>query len=269
MYSIEDNWDVNNRACHYGDGVFTTMRVASGDIDLLKYHQLRLENDSGVIGLPAPSQNVWDHASMLAEQVKNGIVKIVLSAGSGGRGYHRLAKLAPTAHFFVSAVPASYEHLRNTGMRVVTSNIQLSSQPALAGIKHLNRLEQVLIKNGLIGTHYDDALVFDFQNNLIEASSANIFVLVKNKGWMTPQLTHCGVNGVQRARLIDYFKQAGIPLQITNVSRQDVQSARAVMLTNAIMECMPILEWDDEGRCFDFDVHPVLQLSKVINGEEA
>jgi 4-amino-4-deoxychorismate lyase len=115
----------------------------------------------------------------------------------------------------------------------------LAIQPALAGIKHMNRLEQVLIKREINQADADDALVCDTQGNVIECSAGNIFFFTNNT-WCTPSLTGSGVNGVVRQCLLNALNEENVPHKVGKFTLSDVMRADCVVITNALMKVVPI-----------------------------
>jgi 4-amino-4-deoxychorismate lyase len=264
VYQIVDHWQINDRAPHYGDGVFTTMRVAKGQIDLFPYHQERLKADTAALFLPTPNTQIFDYAKKQAELLGHGVLKIVLSAGVGGRGYLRPEKLSPTALFFTSSMPKDYDVWRKYGVSVSVSRIQIASQPALAGIKHLNRLEQVLIKQELSGLDETEVLVFDSEQHLVETSTGNVFVLDNHQQWSTPILNKSGVKGVMRAFVMAELRKQGHVVVEKPILLDDIQHANAVAITNALMGVVPVTYLAHKQKHWRFNIEPVLQLADTL-----
>jgi len=127
-----------------------------------------------------------------------------------------------------------YHSLRETGISLAISPIKLSLQPHLAGLKTLNRLEQVLIKNALQAEQSDDALVLDYNNNVIETSAANIFA-IKNNKVISPRLDECGIKGVFLQFLCDK-----LAIEFKTISVDELTQADAVFVCNSLMKIVPV-----------------------------
>ena len=162
------------------------------------------------------------------------MLKIVITRGEGGRGYGLPQHTHLTILITVLGFPQSYPALSKTGVSLALSPIKLAAQPLLAGLKTLNRLEQVLIKNAMAKQQCDDVLVLDHQNNVIEASAANIFAIRDNKVY-TPSLEQCGIKGVYLQSLCDK-----LAVEFKQVSLNELTQASAVFICNSLMGAVPV-----------------------------
>lgn len=231
----------SDRAFNYGDGVFTTMHVAHKQVQLLDYHLNRLTHDTHALGI------LFDAAkfsSALAQFVANNaegdyVLKVHVSAGEGGRGYARDPQQGANVRLSVHEYPSHYATLKHSGATLICAKTQLAIQPALAGIKHMNRLEQVLIKQEVVHHQVDDALVLDTHNQVVEASAGNIF-FYNGDTWCTPSLQDCGVKGVVRQYLLDAAAQTGNPIEQGHYTLADISQASGLVITNALMGVMPV-----------------------------
>ncbi|MDO6568825.1 aminodeoxychorismate lyase [Alteromonas sp. 1_MG-2023] len=248
---------LNDRALNYGDGVFTTMCVSHGKVDLLSFHLARLEHDAKALSItpnmPLLRCAIDDYVSALTATLDNPntkfVMKIHVSSGEGGRGYARDAQAPAIVRFSTHTYPTHYAELQTSGLSVICAKTPLAIQPLLGGIKHLNRLEQVLIKREVITAGVDDALVFDTQGRLIEASAGNVFFQTES-GWHTPKVNNCGVNGVVRQCLLSMLKASsskdsgiiGNPSSVHEgeYTLEDLTKAKALVITNALMGVMPV-----------------------------
>ncbi|WP_421134412.1 aminodeoxychorismate lyase [Alteromonas sp. A079] len=235
----------DDRAFNYGDGVFTTMCVSDGHVELLPYHLRRLTHDTNVLGItidiPKLSDAIEHVVAKEAAKTANSrryVLKVHASAGTGGRGYAR----DPHAHSIVRLTfhpyPASYEGMWSSGITAMCANTRLAVQPLLAGVKHMNRLEQVFIKQEIARTPgVQDALVFDTQGNVIESSAGNVFIN-RNNTWYTPRIDEAGVNGVVRQCLLEHMRASAASVVESRLSLSDIQSADAIAITNAVLGVM-------------------------------
>lgn len=262
MYSVISAWSDNDRAVHYGDGFFTTMGVKNGCVYLKDYHIARLHRDSRRIGLPSIDIDIEQVIDNYAHQHANGVIKLVISAGVGGRGYARPNELNPNVFLSSSAIPEHYASWQQQGIVLGVSAYQLARQPLTAGVKHLNRLEQVFIKQHIPKT-VDDVIVSDTLGNIVEVSSANIF-WYRNGCWYTPSLEASGVQGVMRAFIIDTLNQHSQPVEIVSDKLQSLLLAEAVFICNALMQIVPVTAINNDGDITHFAIEPVKKLQQNI-----
>ena len=161
-----------DRAFQYGDGMFTTMHVACGRVALWSLHKQRLQNDCARLGLTLDLASLTEQVHAAAEKLADGVLKVHISSGCGGRGYQRPAGQSAVWRLSDFSVPAQYACWQKQGIAADISPVTLGLQPLLAGIKHINRLEQVLVKEQIT---LDDAIVCDMQGYVTEASASNVF----------------------------------------------------------------------------------------------
>lgn len=238
-----DTIPVNDRAYNYGDGCFTTLRVSSGKIEFLRCHIRRLEKSCHVLHIPfkdwvtLKSQLIHD-----AQQLLSGVLKVVISRGSGGRGYNPAGAEQPRLSITTHNQPEVYAKWQKEGITLGTSPIELACQPLLAGIKHLNRLEQVLIKEALNHADVDDFLVTNTHDEIVETSMANIFWR-KDQDWFTPDLSQSGVEGVIRKQVMDFMESNKLRCHIVKESPTTLYGAAEVFICNSLMGLVPVKQY--------------------------
>ncbi|GIU53294.1 aminodeoxychorismate lyase [Shewanella sp. KT0246] len=224
-----------DRGLAYGDGAFATMRVAQGQILFLNEHLDRLQQACHRLGF-----NIQDTTSLIhrlslhAQTLTHGCIKLLLSRGVGGRGY--TAPESPEVCEVISLheLPAIYAQWQTNGIALALSPVALAKQPLLAGMKHLNRLEQVLIKQQALPQGVDDWLVLDTDDHVIESSMANVFI-VKGNQVITPTMSHSGVSGVMREQIIDALLKNNIEVLAQTVTLSDLQNADHVFISNSLL----------------------------------
>lgn len=230
----------SDRAVQFGDGCFTTARIRSGEVELFSAHVERLQQGCErllITGVDWPL--LHDEMLRAAAGREEGVLKAIVTRGGGGRGYSAAGCGAPTRIVSVSAYPAHYHALRETGARLAISPIPLSKNPLLAGIKHLNRLEQVLIRTQLEQTGADEALVLDTDAMLVECCAANFFWRIGEQVF-TPDLTASGVNGIQRQQVMRRVIELGFTLREVRTGVEALAEAEEVLITNALMPVLPV-----------------------------
>ncbi len=230
-------WPLDDRGLAYGDGLFETLRFVAGKAPLWAGHMARLRRGCRVLDLEAPDvDRLAAEAGRLAGD-SDSLVKIVLSR-RGGRGYgshgqrgtRRLLQTLPLPDL----APARYRQ----GLRLRWCRLRLSAQPALAGLKHLNRLEQVLARAEWADPDIDEGLLCDQDGRVVGATSANLFVVHRGQ-LITPALDACGVAGVARAWLLRRAAR-WLPVRQLSLAPRQVESADEVFLCNAVRGVMPV-----------------------------
>ncbi|EHE8974457.1 aminodeoxychorismate lyase [Salmonella enterica subsp. houtenae serovar 43:z4,z23:-] len=231
---------VNDRGLQFGDGCFTTARIADGNILLFCRHLARLTEACNRLAIPFRE---WD--SLAAEMRKmalaqrEGVLKAVITRGSGGRGYSFANCEQPTRILSVSSYPAHYARWKNAGINLALSPISLGRNPYLAGLKHLNRLEQVLIRSHLEQTDADEALVLDSEGWVTECCAANLFW---RKGLVvyTPRLDQAGVNGIMRQFCMQMLAQSHFQVVEVYAKEDELMQADEMIVCNALMPVIPV-----------------------------
>lgn len=220
-----DGVEPDDRGLAYGDGLFETMRVHRGEVPWFEAHWARLAHGALRLGLPLPDQaQVRDEAASLFGGDRGGVLRLQVTRGSGGRGYAPPPHPVPTWILSCHALPAPIPG----GLRLCWCGTRLAIQPALAGLKHCNRLEQVLARRECQAAGADEGLMQDTDGGVVAATSANLFVL-RAGTWTTPRVDRCGVAGICRAHLL-----TALQAREARVSSQDVEDADSVFLCNAV-----------------------------------
>lgn len=231
----------DDRGLAYGDGVFETVLVRNGVPVLWDYHRARLARGAEVLGFPAPRQA--DLERPLAKAPKGlAVLKLVVTRGSGGRGYLAPDPPEPRLRWQLSPfAPAPSRWWE--GVRVRHCRLRLGIQPVLAGIKHLNRLENVLARREWQDPDTAEGLLCDSEGRLVEATGMNLFW--QREGRLeTPRLDHCGVAGTLREAL-----KARVELHEVAAGPEVLGDAEALWLGNSVQGLWPVTRLDDpDGR---------------------
>ena len=241
---------VDDRGLAYGDGLFETLRVHRGDAPWWNDHWSRLRQGARRLGIPLPDEaRVRDEAASLFADRGDGVLKLLVTRGAGERGY--APPRDPAATWIVSrhALPTG----PGRGLRLHVCAIRLAPQPALAGFKHCNRLEQVLARAEAECAGADEGLVLDAAGNAIGATAANLFARIDGR-WVTPAIVDCGVAGVCRAKLLPALDAGERAL-----SRADVEAADAVFLCNAVRGILAVARL----RAREWPPHPAVAAARA------
>ncbi|BAJ02545.1 4-amino-4-deoxychorismate lyase [Shewanella violacea DSS12] len=256
--------DPLDRGLTYGDGLFATMRIVEGKIAFLSAHFARLTQGSTRLGFPwSPSEALVTQVKHLAKTQVTGCLKLLLTRGTGGRGYGAPQMCEITEVISITPIPTHYASWQRSGISLISSPIKLSQQPRLAGIKHLNRLEQVLIKSETLPTDYQDWLVLDGLNNIAESSMANLF-FVEGKQIVTPSISHSGVAGVMREQVIYALLEAGYDVEARPIPYLQLCRYQHVFMTNSLVGILDINNVDDfhfTHANFTHEIRQILQLT--------
>lgn len=232
-----DALDPLDRGLAYGDGLFETMRVHHGELPWWSRHWARLSCGAERLRIALPDERfVHAEAKQLLGGCVEGVFKLILTRGSGGRGYVPPRDAAPTLVLARHPLPPSAPA---AGLRVRWCELRVSSQPVLAGLKHLNRLEQVLARAEWTDSDIHEGLLCDSEGRVACATAANVFARIDGR-WITPRLAHCGVHGVLRGWLM---QQAGIVE--ADVSPSALESCEALFLGNAVRGILPVCRLGD------------------------
>jgi 4-amino-4-deoxychorismate lyase len=221
-----------DRAVQYGDGLFETVRCERGAPRWFERHVARLRRGCERLHLPQPDEALLAReVSELAAGEARVLVKIIYTRGPGAaRGYAPRDCLRPTRIVSRHPWPQRPAHW-HSGFRVGFATQQLGENPALAGIKHLNRLEQVLAALEAEALEVDEVLLATQSDQLIGGAMSNLF-LIEAGSLLTPPLERCGVAGIMRSLVIDTAPQVGLAVSIAPVSTARVAAAASVFLTN-------------------------------------
>lgn len=232
----------NDRGCLYGDGVFRTLRVSGGRPRWWDEHLAKLCQDAQRLGIACPADAIWAaDAAALLDPHTEGALKLVLTRGAGPRGYRPPADCQPNRVVSLAPLP---DHVRKPTARLRLCGLRLGEQPCLAGIKHLNRLEQVLARMEWDDPDIDEGLLLDTAGRVISAVSGNLFIHLDGE-LLTPRLDRCGVAGVTRARVLSAAVRLGLPVREADIRLEQVNAAAELMLTNSLVGVWPVARLED------------------------
>jgi len=231
---------VDDRGLQYGDGLFETMSAQDGRVRHFERHMERLAEGGRRLGLPVPDPNlVAAECERALVGLGAGSVKLMVTRGPGPRSYRPPADPAVT-RIVVSSAPKPRNDPEE-GIVVRLCDTPLGLNPRLAGIKHLNRLEQVLACAEWDDPAIAEGLMSSVDGRIVCATAANVF-LVREGRLLTPAIRDCGVAGVMRGVVLAAAREAGIDNEILDVRLVDFSAADEVFLTNAITGVRPVGE---------------------------
>lgn len=240
-----DRVAADDRGLAYGDGLFETLLVHEGRAVWWDAHWRRLRWGAERLRIALPDERVVAaEASDLIEGMTHGVLKCVLTRGAGGRGYAPPENAEPTLVISVHEAPAATP---SQGLEVRWCDTRLALQPALAGIKHLNRLEQVMARMEWNAPSIHEGLMLDTDERVICATAGNVFARIGGR-WLTPPVDRCGVAGVMREWLLAHVDGAAEAV----LDRRAIETAEAVLICNSVRGLQPVRrigqrEWPDHG----------------------
>ncbi len=242
----QETLPASDRAIQFGDGCFTTARIAAGQVCLLDAHLQRLQMACEKLLIPFVAWAELQREMVeLARGNERGVLKVIISRGSGGRGYSAANCLHPARILAVSGYPAHYDGWRREGITLELSPVRLGRNPHLAGVKHLNRLEQVLIRTHLEQTDADEALVLDSEGFVTECCAANLFWR-NGKDVFTPRLDQAGVNGLMRQFCLQQLAHSGYRVVEVHAREAVLAEADEMVVCNALMPVVPVRQYGSQ-----------------------
>lgn len=227
---------LSNRAINYGDGLFETILLCHQKIALWDLHFKRLNEGLARLNLESiPKALIHTKILSLINDDNCYVIKLVVFRDGRKRGYGSQAK---KVHFYITVNPFVEQQVSQV---LTVSSIQLSRQKNLAGLKHLNRLEQVLAAQKLNGCDYSDAIMLNDKQHVIETISKNI-LLIKDQKIYTPKLNKCGVYGVA----LSWLQKQGYKLIRKKIEFKSMQKYDGLMVCNSIVGFTSISKIDNK-----------------------
>lgn len=241
--NISRSVDVEDRGFLYGDGVFETMRFQNGRLPLWQEHKIRLLSSIRKLFIQFEEADIESHLSEFLSRLPsvNGVVKLVVTRGKGGKGVYPDKQSLPTiVLLFYERTAVKSDIWLQPEVELVLSDHHLSENCYLAGIKHLNRLDYIIAAERTPVSSHQELLLADTEEKIIESMHHNIFIVQKDRV-LTPKLSECGVEGVLKRvliSLIDHNDSISCSEQVLSYS--DVINADEVFLTNAVVGVVPV-----------------------------
>ena len=241
----QDHLPAADRGLHFGDGVFETMAVEQGRPLCLERHLERLADGCRRLAIPMPALDILvEECGRVGAARARAVLKLTVTRGVGGRGYAPLEGAPATRMVAAHPWPQYAGAPRREGVRVVTCDTRLGRNPRLAGIKHLNRLEQVLARMEAGSRQCDEGLMLDDRDHVVEGIMSNLF-LHREGRLHTPDLSACGVAGIVRAQVLEAARElTGAEVEVGSIGPADLAGADECFLTNSLIGLWPIQSID-------------------------
>lgn len=261
---MTDQVSVLDRGFQYGHGLFETIHVVEGEPQYWLQHMERLLEGCSRLEIPIPELSVLQReAKSLCAEIAEGVLKVTITRGAGRRGYAADESENNTRVLAIFPTPQYPKKYWSEGVVVKLCNTRLGINPTLAGIKHLNRLEQVLARAEWSSIDIHEGLMLDINNNVIGGTKSNVFC-VKNGELYTPDLALCGVKGIMREQVIKLAKQTGILVHETQLNLDDLYQAEEFFLSNSLIGIWPVRLLEDHN----FKVGPMShQFANVLRNK--
>ena len=238
-----DQVSAQDRGLAYGDGLFESIRLIAGTAPLWQRHMQRLSESCARLGMPVPDPaQLWREVTRVTHEMPQSVVRITLTRGVGERGYAPPAVTKPTRVVAAFAPPQRVAEVYEQGLRLRVCDLRLAEQPLLAGMKHLNRLEQVLARAEWHDPAIAEGLLRDSRGRVISATMANVFALIDGQ-LLTPAVDRCGVAGVARAEVLAVCPQA----TVAELTLNTLKSASEIFLSSSVRGILPVKSLGEHG----------------------
>lgn len=232
--SFEQGITPFDRGFAYGDGVFRTLKIDNGQPCHWSLHYQKLVADCATIGIVCPNSDLLiSDIELLFSKKETAVAKIIITRGESERGYSIPAVTSPTRVMVKSKLPYYEDAFYVDGVALHVCETRLAAQPKLAGIKHLNRLENVLARAEWQDEMIFDGLLLDANDHVIECTMSNIFARFGDD-LITPDLSQCGVAGVTRQRVLETAKTFNLNAKEKNLLLSNLLKADEVLISNSL-----------------------------------
>ncbi len=230
-----DSVAATDRGLAYGDGVFRTLLWRRGRPRWWPQQYRKLEHDCRALAITCPAEAVLvEELARAATDSGDSVVKIIVTRGSGSRGYAPPQKISPTRIVMTASLPEYPMEFARSGIKAHLCRMRFSSQPRLAGVKHLNRLENVLARAEWSDPEVPEGLVLDEHGHIVGGTMTNLFI-VEDGSLVTPALLRCGVAGVTRARVMEAARELGMVCREEPVTQARLLDAQEALLVNSVI----------------------------------
>lgn len=232
---------LGDRGLAYGDGLFETIAVRGGRAILLPRHLARLGEGLRRLAIDLDPAVLEAELRAFFAELGEGVAKLMITRGEGLRGYAPPQPACPRRILLGNPLPNYPAANAEQGVRLFPCATRLAEQPLLAGLKHLNRLEQVLARGEWQDAAFAEGLMRDMSGRVIEGVFSNLF-LVRDGVLLTAELSRCGVAGVMRAELLEQAARLGIACEVRDIGFDELLAADELFLCNSLYGIWPVRE---------------------------
>ncbi len=239
-----------DRGFAYGDGVFRTLRVclqvSQTQPGLWALHYKKLAEDCNALAIECPAAELLlSDIVHLFQSGEEGVAKIIITRGEGERGYAISDKAQATRVVIKTPLPQYPAKNLDEGVRLHLCRLRLSAQSQLAGIKHLNRLENVMARMEWTGNSIADGVLLDEEDRVIECTASNLFARF-DKSLITPDLSSCGVAGITRTRILEAAPKLGLRVKICDLPLDKLMQADEILICNSLYGVWQAIEFNNQ-----------------------
>lgn len=231
---------ISDRGFQYGDGLFETIEVINGQPLFLEQHLLRL--NAGCLKLNIPPSDIkqlTEEIYTVCKPVNQGVLKLIITRGTGGRGYRQPEVVHPTRVISLHPYPDYPQAYYKQGITARFCATRLGINPGLAGLKHLNRLEQIMALAEWDDPAIQEGIMLDINDHVIEGTMTNLFY-VKDNVIHTDALNLAGVAGVMRGIIINLIAEHNLKLILQDYDKAMLLNADEVFVCNSIIGIWPV-----------------------------
>ena len=259
MKEVSLNTDfASDRGLAFGHGVFETMRFKNFDIPLKNKHFKRLKKGASLLNI-----NLIDHGleqyladimeKLKAKRISSGVLKLIITAGSSDSGYTCPPNLEANFFFKVRSLQEIITHTDIAIDKLGICEHRIPTNPQIASIKHLNRLDQVLASLEMQRSGFFDGIMLDHHDRIIETTASNIFLKSRKSEWLTPEISDCGISGVMREVLInEIFPKLETDITECTISMDTLYDSKEIFICNSVRGIVRINEViSDKGIIFE------------------
>ncbi len=237
---MQDTVSFHDRGLHYGDGLFETIAVAENKPLCLGEHFARLRLGCERLNLPMPDvEKLREEIAFLLDSNQKAVIKIILTRGQSGRGYAFPEHTVPCRIVALYPWPEYLADNSKNGICVRLCRYRYGINPALAGIKHLNRLEQIMARAEWHNPAVTEGLVMDINGNIIGGTMSNLFITEGND-LITPAITECGIAGIVREKIIALSSTLNLKVSQNKISGEQLLQASEIFICNSLIGVWPV-----------------------------
>ncbi|MEM9256950.1 MAG: aminodeoxychorismate lyase [Pseudomonadota bacterium] len=247
-----------DRGLDFGDGLFETLLLRRGKPAYAEQHWERLSHGLAALALPDCVAVVRDQLQAVSEAVEAkdwtwASLRVTVTRGSAPRGYRPPRVSQPRIIMSASELGRDATQLCSPAT-LCSSSVRMAPQSRLAGVKHLNRLEQVLAAGDAARAEVDEAIMLDQRDHLVAVSSGNLFLRLGGS-LLTPPLHECGIVGTRRELVLNRWGPAlGLVVTEAEIGIDELFDADEVFYSNALVGLRPVerfeqRNWTDHSTC--------------------
>ena len=235
--ATQNTIDISDRGFQYGDGLFETIEIWQNHPVFLTQHLKRIHYGCQRLQIPEIDDTILRNdikKSLLHCQTGHAVLKLIITRGKGDRGYRQPEEINPTRALSLHPFPSYPVDYQTQGICVRICKTRLGINPTLAGIKHLNRLEQILARAEWQDNSIQEGIMLDINDHVIEGTMTNLFY-VKSGCLYTPLIKNNGIAGIIRDWIIRIAKQFELNVIEKPLTLDNVYTADELLLCNSII----------------------------------